>query len=156
MREPEPARRVGEQLSARTEWRDALADLLRRAPDEFRALASDKLHIGGFTNVRLDHPVLDLRDVADETRADGALAFFAAAALLHGATIGRVHVRREDASTSPRRARRALRGVAARVDDDNASLLRYFDLYLLPMDEIAPDAGARLVKLLARALGDAS
>ena len=67
-----------------------------------------------------------------------------------------MHVRREDASTSPRRARRALRGVAARVDDDNASLLRYFDLYLLPMDEIAPDAGARLVKLLARALGDAS
>lgn len=155
MSEPEPARRVGEQLKADAAWRDALADLLRRAPDELRARASDELHIGGFTNVRLDHPVLDLRDVADEHLADRALAFFAAAALLHGASIARVHVRREDASALPRRAKRALRGVAGRVDDENAALLRYFDLYLLRSDEIAPDAGARLVTLLAHALGDA-
>ena len=96
-------------------WRDALAALLRRAPDEFRELASDALHIGGFTNVRLEHPVLDLRGVADEARADRALAFFAAAALLHGAAIARVHVRREDASALPRRAKRALRGAITRI-----------------------------------------
>lgn len=137
-------------------WRDALTALLRRAPDEFRELASDALHIGGFTNVRLEHPVLDLRGVADEARADRALAFFAAAALLHGAAIARVHVRREDASALPRRAKRALRGAITRIDDENAALLRYFDLYLLPLAEIAPDAGARLTKLVARALGDAS
>lgn len=138
-----------------TAWRDALADLLRRAPDELRALASDELHIGGFTNVRLEHPVLDLRDAAGDVLAQRALAFFTAAALLHGATIARVHVRREDAASLPRRARRDLRGVVTRIDDENVVLLRYFDLYLPSPDAVPPEAGARLAKLLARALADA-
>ena len=55
-------------------WRDGLAALLRGAPGEFRELASDALHIGGFTNVCFEHPVLDLRGVADDARADRALA----------------------------------------------------------------------------------
>jgi hypothetical protein len=131
-------------------WRDALAVALDRAPDELRALASDELHIGGFTNVRLAHPVLDLREIADEARAARALLFFAAAALLRGATLARVHVRREHATALPHHAKRELRGVAQRIDDDNAGLLRYFDLYLLPLAEVRDAAGTRLVASVAR------
>ncbi|MBY0278093.1 hypothetical protein K2Z84_22390, partial [Candidatus Binatia bacterium] len=75
-------------------WRSALAAALARAPAAFRALASDELHIGGFTNVRLAHPVLDAREIADETRAADAVVFFVAGAVLQGATLARVHVRR--------------------------------------------------------------
>ena len=142
--------------TADTAWREALVELVRRAPEELRALASDELYIGGFTNVRLDHPVLDLREVADEASATRALAFFAAASVLRDATVARVHVRREHASVLPRRAKRDLRGVVARIDDENASLLRYFDLYLQPAASLSSDAGRRLVKLVAGALDAAS
>lgn len=141
---------------ANAAWRDALGDLVRQAPDELRRLASDELHIGGFTNVRLAHPVLDLREVVDDTLGSGAVAFFTAAALLRGATVARVHVRREHAATLPRRAKRDLRGVLARVDADSASLLLYFDLYLRPVAEVRADAGRRLVNLVATALTHAA
>ena len=129
---------------------------MARVPAELRGLASEELHIGGFTNVRLEHPVLDLRGVDDDARAAGALAFFAAAALLRGATVARVHVRREHAGVLPRRARSDLRGVLVRVDDDSASLLRYFDLYLRPEAEIGAQAGRRLAKLVAGAVAAAA
>ncbi|MBM4244948.1 MAG: hypothetical protein FJ148_14225, partial [Deltaproteobacteria bacterium] len=95
---------LGTMTGANAAWRDALSDLVLRAPDELRRLASDELHIGGFTNVRLDHPVLDLREVVDDALGSGAVVFFAAAALLRGATVARVHVRREHAAALPRRA----------------------------------------------------
>ena len=142
--------------TADTAWREELAELVRRAPDELRALASDELHIGGFTNVRLEHPVLDLRDVADEALAARALAFFAAASVLRDAAVARVHVRREHASVLPRRAKSELRGLLARIDDENASLLRYFDLYLQPAASLSSEAGRRLVKLVAGAFDAAS
>lgn len=138
------------------DWRAALAETVGRAPDELRALASDELHVGGFTNVRLDHPVLDLREVADDALAARALVFFAAAALLRGATVARVHVRRADAGTLPRRAKRDLRGVLLRVDDENASLMRYFDLHLRAPAAVRADAGRRLARLVAEALADAA
>jgi hypothetical protein len=137
-----------------SDWRAALAAAVGRAPDELRALASDQLHIGGFTNVRLDHPVLDLRAVEDDALAARALAFFTAAALLRGATAARVHVRREDAGTLPRRAKRELRGIVRRVDDENAALMRYFDLHLRAPAEVRADAGRRLARRVAEALAD--
>ena len=142
--------------SADPTWRDTLAAALQRAPEELRALASDELHIGGFTNVQLEHPMLDLREVADEALAARALTFFAAAALLRGAALARVHVHRELADAVARHAKRELRGVVQRIDDANVSLLRYFDLYLQPLAEVADGAGTRLAKSVARALDEAS
>lgn len=131
-------------------WREALAAALERAPAELRALASDELHIGGFTNVRLAHPVLDAREIADEAQATDAVVFFVAGAVLHGATLARVHVRREHATTLPGRVRRALRGVLRRTDHDNVLLLRYFDVYLTPLAEIADRPGSRLASAVGR------
>lgn len=137
-------------------WRAALAGALDRAPIALRALASEELHIGGFTNVRLEHPVLDLRDVRDEERAAGALVFFASGALLHGATLARVHVRREHAAALSGGAKRALRGILRRVDADNVHLLRYFDLYLTSLAEIGDAAGTRLTRAVERIVAGAS
>lgn len=142
--------------TADSAWRDGLAAALERAPAALRALASHELHVGGFTNVRLEHPVLDLRGVADEARAADAIVFLTAGALLHGATLARVHLRREHAASLPARARRALRGVLLRVDDENVGLLRYFDLYLAPLAEIGDQAGARLRRAVERAVAAAS
>lgn len=132
-------------------WRDALATAVERAPATLRALASDELHIGGFTNVQLAHPVLDLRAVTDPALALQALTFFVVAAMLGGATVARVQVRREDADLA-RRAKRELRAALARVDDESVALLRYFDLYLQPIDALDDAAGRALVRRLERAL----
>lgn len=139
----------------RADWRAPLAEAVAGAPEELRALASPELHIGGFTNVRLDHPVLDLRAVEDDAHAVRALAFFTAAALLRGATVARVHVRRDHAGSLARRARRDLRGVLLHVDDENASLLRYFDLHLRPAAAVRAEAGRGLARLLVDALATA-
>lgn len=118
-----------------------------------RELASAELHIGGFTNVQLEHPVIDLSRVAEDEAASRGLVFFLAAALAAGAQVARVH-----AGRSPRAvalaslAKRQLRGAVARVDDDNLRLLRYFDVYLHPADVIRPATGERVVRLLGEAL----
>lgn len=134
-------------------WRDALADLVAAAPCALRALASDELHIGGFTNVQLDHPVLDLRAVPEDRESERALAFFLAAALLHGATVARVHVARGDAGRRlARLARRRYGAVLERVDDESVALLRYFDAYLRPATAIDEAAGRTLARRVAAAL----
>jgi hypothetical protein len=134
-------------------WRAALAAVVAGAPDELRVLASTELHIGGFTSVRLEHPVLDLRAVADDVLAGRALAFFVAGALLSGASVARVHVRAgPPGALLARAARRSFRPALARVDDESVALLRYFDLYLQPADALDPAARGRLVRALERAL----
>ena len=134
-------------------WRDALAAAVAGAPEELRALASEELHIGGFTNVRLEHPVLDLRPLEDDGLAERALLFFLAGALLQGAAVARVHVRNgargKDLATL---ARRRLRPAVARVDDESVALLRYFDVYLRPSASLDEKAGGQLVRAVARAL----
>ena len=72
------------------------------------------------------------------------------------AAVARVHVRRgAQASLLPQRARRELRGALLRVDDESVALLRYFDAYLLPLDDVSAASGRRLLAVLERALGDA-
>jgi hypothetical protein len=142
--------------SARDDWRAAIARRLADAPAELRTLASDQLHIGGHTNVRLEHPVLDLREVEDDALATRALDFFVVAALLAGATVARVHVRRGVQTTLlPERARRALRGALRRVDDESVTLLRYFDAYLKPLDDVSVASGRRLLAVVEQALDGA-
>jgi len=134
-------------------WQDALASLVAGAPDDLRALASSELHIGGFTNVRLEHPVLDLRGVAEHERALRALTFFVAGALLATASVARVHVDTAAQGTAlARAARRSFRPVLAHVDDASVALLRYFDLYLDARRELDPATAARLLRAVERAL----
>ena len=134
-------------------WLDTLAALVAGAPETWRALASDELHIGGFTNVQLAHPVLDLRTVADEDASGRALTFFVAAALLQGATVARIHVARgADGVRLASLARRRFRAALARVDDESVALLRYFDLYLREASAITPAAGLRMTRLVGAAL----
>jgi hypothetical protein len=141
-------------VPAPADWRAAIAERLAEAPAELRALASDELHIGGHTNVRLEHPVLDLREVDDDALATRALDFFVVAALLAGAGVARVHVRRGAQATSlAQRARRQLRAALLRVDDETVALLRYFDVYFRPLDEITASSGRRVLALIERALG---
>ncbi len=134
-------------------WREALAALLARAPDELRGLASSELHIGGFTDVRLEHPVLDLRGVADDALATRALAFFVAGSLLGGATIARVHVASGAQGVAlARAAKRSFKPVLGRVDDESVALLRYFDLYLQDAPALDAAAAQRLVRAVERAV----
>ena len=134
-------------------WRDALAAVVARAPEALRALASAELHIGGFTNVRLEHPLLDLRAVEDDGLAGRALAFFVAGALLAGAEVARVHARSGAQGTVlARSARRSFKAALARIDDENVGLLRYFDLYFHPATALDGHAAARLVRTVERAL----
>jgi len=136
-------------------WLDVLAALIAGAPGSLRVLASDELHIGGFTNVRLEHPVLDVRAVADAALAERALLFFLAGALVRGATLARVQVARgAHGAQLAALVRRQLRAAVARVDDENVSLLRYFDVYLRPAADVPQVAGARLVRLVAATLAE--
>ena len=119
-----------------------------------RELASEELHIGGFTDVQLEHPVVDVAPLAEAPeRSQAAVVFFLCACMLRGATIARVHV----ASSAQGRAlidtmRRAGRGAIARIDGENVALMRYFDLYLKPLDELSQRSAATLARTLERAL----
>jgi hypothetical protein len=126
-------------------WVDTLTALIADAPESLRELASDELHIGGFTNVQLAHPLLDLRGVGEAVERERALAFFLGAALLRGATVARVHAASgAEAARLARIARRRLAPALARVDDESTALLRYFDAYLVPAETIEAAAGKRL------------
>ncbi|HEY8516016.1 MAG TPA: hypothetical protein VIS07_10930 [Candidatus Binatia bacterium] len=134
-------------------WREQLAALVERAPAWMRERASSALHIGGFTNVALEHPVLDAGANLDDDAAERVLVFFLAAAIVHGATLARVHC----GSAARGRvladaARRTLRGAATRIDDDNVALLRYFDVYLKPPSDLTPRTGERLRQAAQRAV----
>jgi len=137
------------------DWRRELGDLVQAAPNWMRDLASDELHIGGFTNVQLEHPVLDVSGLADDLdRAERALTFFLAACVARGAAVARVHAGsgargRELIALASKSFKRAI----ARIDGDNVALVRYFDVYLRAADEIAPHSGMLLARHVRRALG---
>jgi hypothetical protein len=119
-----------------------------------RDLASDELHVGGFTNVQLAHPVLDVSGLADDLeRAERVLAFFLAACVARGAAVARVHTGsgargRELIAHASKSFGRAI----TRIDGDNVALVRYFDLYLRAPEEIAPHSGMLLARHVRRAL----
>jgi hypothetical protein len=119
-----------------------------------RERASAELHVGGFTNIRLEHPVLDVASGLTDEDAVRAASFFLAAAVLHGAALGRIHcgsaARGRAVATA---VRRALRGAIVRVDDENVALVRYLDVYLRSSDAVDDATGARLVRAAARAVG---
>jgi hypothetical protein len=135
-------------------WLDDLTALLPAAPEWMRALASAELHIGGFTNVQLEHPVLDAAAAPDDDAAGRALLFFVGASLARGAAIARVQCGR--GARGPHLAhlaRTAMRGAIARIDDESLGLVHYFDLYLAPIASIGPRVGARIVRSVGDALG---
>jgi len=137
------------------DWRAALGDLARAAPPWMRALASEELHIGGFTNVQLAHPVIDLRPLSNEERALRAAAWFCGASIAAGASVARFHC--GAAATGPTVAahvRRRFSGALSRVDDESVALLRYFDVYLKPTEEISDAAGSRALAAMRHALAD--
>jgi hypothetical protein len=137
-------------------WLAALAGAVAGAPEDLRALASAELHIGGFTNVQLEHPVLDLRAIDDAEASARALIFFLAAALLREARIARIHVASGSAGAAlAKLARKHFRAALERVDDESVSLLRYFDLYLRPATDIEPAAGTRIARHVAGVLAQA-
>jgi hypothetical protein len=118
-----------------------------------RELASEELHIGGFTNVQLEHPVIDLSELAADRDAERALDFFLAACIERGATAARVRCGRGE------RGRRLIARVASqfkpvlgRIDGDNVALMRYFDVYLKAGADLTAAAGARIAATLESAL----
>ncbi len=149
-----PSRRTVTAAGTDATWREQLSAVVESAPAWMRERASAALHIGGFTNVRLEHPVLDVADSVDGADAVRAATFFLAAALLHGAALGRIHCGSgERARAIATAVRRALRGAVERVDDENAALLRYVDVYLRAPEALDDATGARLARAAARALG---
>jgi hypothetical protein len=136
------------------DWRAALADLAGVAPPWMRALASDELHIGGFTNVQLAHPVIDLRSLADEERVLRAAAWFCGAAIAAGASVARFHCGATAGRAVAAHVRRRFGGALSRVDDESVALLRYFDVYLKPSEQISDAAGSRALAATRHALAD--
>ena len=138
-------------------WPAELAAAVAGAPAWVRDLVSSDLHIGGFTNVRLDVPVLDAASAPGADRAEGALLFLAAGALLRAAPVARVHCGRGPlGATLAGAARRRLRGIVARVEDEDLALMRYFDLHLNELARVDATAGARLLRALRAALAAAT
>lgn len=151
---PRTSGRARTAPGARGAWREQLAAVVERAPSWMRERASAALHIGGFTNVRLEHPVLDVAHGVDDADAVRAATFFLAAALLHGAALGRIQCGSgERARALATAVRRALRGAVERVDDENAALLRYVDVFLRAPEALDDATGARLARAAARAVG---
>jgi len=123
------------------------------APAWMRALASEELHIGGFTNVQLEHPVIDLSTVSEDRYAERALDFFLAACIARGATVGRVRCGRGARGRRLiARAASKFRPALARIDGDNVALMRYFDVYLKPGAGLTAAAGARIARTLESVL----
>lgn len=155
----QPARGAkGEHLDdAGDDWIGELARAVADAPAWMRALASRELHIGGFTQAELPYPVLDAAGAPDDAAAERLLLFFVAASALDGAAIARVQCGRgARGGALARTSRRALRGVVARVDDENLALMRYFDLHLVEPAKIAAASGRRFARSVANAVRDPS
>jgi hypothetical protein len=123
------------------------------APAWMRALASEELHIGGFTNVQLEHPVIDLSTVSEDRDAERALDFFLGACIARAASVGRVHCGRgQRGRTLIARAASSFKPALVRIDGDNVALMRYFDVYLKPSADLTAAAGARIAGTLESAL----
>ena len=69
------------------------------------------------------------------------------------ASVARVQCGRGDAAARLVEATRdALGETLRKVDDENVSLMLYFDVFLAPSDSISPEQGARLLQALEGAL----
>jgi hypothetical protein len=122
-------------------WRPRVDALLAAAPAWMRALASAELHIGGMTNVQLAHPVLDVGPAADEEAASRAVVFFVAACAAHDAALGRVCCPPAWSASLADVVRARLGTITERVDDECASLMGYFDVYLRGLADDDPAGG---------------
>lgn len=136
-------------------WRDAAGALASKAPEWMRARASAELHIGGFTQARLETPVLDVADL-DDAAASTAITFFLIVAAAGGAAVARVQCKRGAESALVASARANCGPAIRHVDDENAALMRYFDVFLTPPSAIDAPDGARLVAALESALLESS
>jgi hypothetical protein len=134
-------------------WRAALVELAGSAPSWMRALASPELHIGGFTDVQLAYPMIDLRSLDDDGTTLRAAVWFCAAVIARGALVARLHCgRAARGSAMAARLRRDFRGSLVRIDDEGLALLRYFDIYPKANEEISDAAGQRALAAMRRAL----
>jgi hypothetical protein len=119
-----------------------------------RARAASELFVGGFTQVWLDVPVLSLAGLDDE-HAERAVVFILTAALCRGATT--VRIEQPDRARLARSlavAEEGLEGAIERIDGENAALMGYFDVYLLPADRVSEDAVRALEARVTRALAE--
>jgi hypothetical protein len=137
-------------------WLDRVSTLVEQAPQWLCDLASDELHIGGFTQAQLAHPVIDVARLGGDAEAEQAVIFFVAACLAADVRAGRVQCGRGPRGTALIGfARRNLRSAIERIDGENVALLRYFDVYLKAAGEIGQTAGLKIAHSLAAALNDA-
>ncbi|HYC22265.1 MAG TPA: hypothetical protein VEI94_06155 [Candidatus Bathyarchaeia archaeon] len=126
---------------------------MRDAPPWMRELASEELHIGGFTNVQLEHPVIDLSELSADRDAERALDFFLAACIERGAGAARVRCGRGARGRRLiARAASQFKPALVRIDGDNVALMRYFDVYLKAGADLTAAAGARIAATLENAL----
>lgn len=135
-------------------WSETVRTLAADAPEWMRERASAELHIGGFTQAQLDTPVLDLLGLDDVEAAARTTVFFLIVAAASGASVARVQCDARSAGGLVKAARNTAADAIARIDDENVSLMRYFDVFLEPADSLSNDAGARLIDALKAALSD--
>jgi len=127
-------------------------ELAERAPDWMRKRASPELYIGGFTQARLDTPVLEAAGLPDVDQAARAVVFFVVTALAGGAAVARVQCGdAADPALLARAARDALGSALVRIDDENVALMRYFDLFLAPAKALPPAERRHMLKALEHA-----
>jgi len=134
-------------------WIDRVYELAETAPQWMRERASAELHIGGFTQARLETPVLEISDLEDVEEAAHALIFFLAVAAASGSTLARVRCGRGKAAERlVQEARSTLGGALDRMEDENVSLMRYFDVFLRPADTLSAREGTHVADALCEAL----
>ncbi len=135
-------------------WADAVRALADRAPPWMHERASAELHIGGFTQTRLETPVLQMSDLDDPDAARRTTVFFLAVALASGAAVARVQCARETAPNLIGTTRDALGDTVDHIDDENVSLMRYFDVFFKPAADVSSADGMSVADALRRVLDD--
>lgn len=134
-----------------TSWIDSVRALADRAPKWMRERASAELHIGGFTQAQLATPVLDVSDLDDTAAARKAVVFFLVVAAAAEAQVARILCDRSSAPALTSAAATLAGHAIERIDDENAALMRYFDVFLRPPTVITEEAGLELVEALEEA-----
>jgi len=134
-----------------TSWIDSVRALAERAPEWMRERASAELHIGGFTQAQLATPVLDVSDLDDVRAAQQAVVFFLVVSMAAEADVARVQCDRTAAPALTSAATTLAADAIDRIDDENVTLMRYFDVFLRRPSAITNDAGMRLVEALETA-----
>lgn len=135
----------------RPDWAAAIRARAAEAPAWMRERASAELHIGGFTQARLETPVLDACGL-DEPSGGDVVVFFLVAASAAAAPVARIQCSASQIDSLTAAARDRVATAIERVDDANARLMRYFDVYLRPPASIAEADAGRLRRALEDAL----